>query len=338
MDPQKMESSLNISSTFDRAIDAAMEATVVPGFSRLGPAVRSRIFDWDSDLPRLDGSTAIVTGGTSGIGAEIASGLCRLGADVIITSRSSQRAESAAESMEENLSGADSPGSVQGLELDLGSFESIDDFVIAFELQERNLDILIHNGGALNNEYQTTPEGRELTVATHLIGPYLLTKRLEHTMSSWARLLWMSSGGMYTQKLDVDSLEMTEENYKGAVAYARAKRAQVELVCELAPMWSPAIIAHTVHPGWVDTPGVEEGIPAFGKVMGKVLRTPKEGADTMLWLASGAGGAEPGQFWHDRRPRSPYYLPWTRSTADERFKLVEWLELVTLPGTVNRDV
>ena len=115
---------------------------------------------------------------------------------------------------------------------------------------------------------------------------------------------------MYTQGLNVDELEISERDYRGAVAYARAKRAQLEIVQQLAPQWAPEVIMHAVHPGWIDTPGVDAGIPGFGKIMGPTLRTAREGADTAIWFAATGGlrrdrvsPAPAGPFWHDRAAR-----------------------------------
>ena len=85
---------------------------------------------------------------------------------------------------------------------------------------------IAHNAGALLLAYQTDDRGRELTLSSHLVGPYLLTKLLTPRLTSGARVIFMSSGGMYTQRLDVQRLEMSEQSYKRAVAYARATRSQ----------------------------------------------------------------------------------------------------------------
>ncbi len=106
--------------------------------------------------------------------------------------------------------------------------------------------------------------------------------------------------------------------------------AQVELVAQLGPTWAPEIVMHAMHPGWVDTPGVEASLPRFGKIMGPILRDADQGADTMVYLAATGGGDEkPGQFWHDRRPRRTWYLPKTKPDPNERARLVEWLDEVT---------
>jgi hypothetical protein len=86
-----------------------------------------------------------------------------------------------------------------------------------------------------------------------------------------------------------------------------------------------------MHPGWVDTPGVDSGIPLFGKLMGPLLRTPEQGADTIVWLAAAAEPAETtGLFWHDRRPRPTHRTSRTRETPGQRTAL--WRALADLSG------
>lgn len=312
--------------------DRVLEASIIGSFTKLGFNARQRLHEFEEPTIDLTGQVAIVTGATSGIGKATAVGLMRLGAEVHVTSRSQERAEEAAAELE----GQSEKGSAAGRALDTADFDSILDFANYVSNLGSGVDMLIHNAGALTDEYRTNDRGTEVTLASHLIGPYLLTKELRPNLNQNARIVWMSSGGMYTQKLDVDTIEMSEEDYSGAVAYAKAKRGQVELVTHLGPEWAPEVTMQVMHPGWVDTPGVDSGIPGFGKVMGPLLRTAEQGADTMVWLAATGGGNEsPGQFWLDRQPRGTSYLPWTACTKEERQKLVDWLELKTLPAALE---
>jgi NAD(P)-dependent dehydrogenase (short-subunit alcohol dehydrogenase family) len=127
---------------------------------------------------------------------------------------------------------------------------------------------------------------------------------------------------MYTQRLDVVDPE-SQQGYRGSVAYAKAKRAQVVLAETWGARWRDrGVVVHAMHPGWAATPGVHASLPTFEKVVGPLLRTPAEGADTIVWLAAAdAPAGTTGRFWHDRRTRSPYRLPRTRETADDRARL-----------------
>ena len=106
------------------------------------------------------------------------------------------------------------------------------------------LDALVHNAGALTRTYQTTADGVERTLATHVLGPYLLTAALAPLLFSSApdpddatgapaTIVTVSSGGMYSQRFDLGALEAGPDGYDGVVAYARAKRAQLVLAARL---------------------------------------------------------------------------------------------------------
>lgn len=311
-----------------RAIDAALEYTIVPSFSEIGPTVRSRLDHWQP-LPSMADRNVVLTGGSGGIGRAIADQLVDLGATVVLTSRDAERATAVAD----EINGRGTDGEAIGMSIDTGDFDSVDAFAAAVIGRLGTIDVLIHNAGALTDTYRTGDHGLELTLASHLVGPYRLTMALRDHLVDGARVLWMSSGGMYSQGLDVDRLQMTPDDYKGAVAYARAKRAQVELVRHLASTWAPGVVMHSMHPGWVDTDGVTASLPGFATVMGPILRSVDQGADTMTWLA--AGGADddpPGGFYLDRRPRGTAYVPGTDTNPDERSRLLRWLQEVQHHG------
>jgi NAD(P)-dependent dehydrogenase (short-subunit alcohol dehydrogenase family) len=310
----------------DTVIDRVLETTIVGSFSSIGYESRSRLEDWDRP-PSMAGQNVVITGGSSGIGRSVAEGVRAIGANVCVTSRSVDKAEQVAQDLSTEIQ---SDGSVFGLGLDTGSRESIDAFVAAVTERFDLIDVLINNAGALTDDYRTDDSGMELTLSTHLVGPFALMCLLRPHYRPGARVLFMSSGGMYTQGLDVAHIELPERLYKGTIAYARAKRGQVEMVKYLGPRWAPDVILQSMHPGWVDTPGVDDALPGFARIMGPVLRTAEQGADTMVWLAAtGGGDAPPGSFFHDRRVRGTSYAPKTGTNDTERARLLEWLETTT---------
>jgi dehydrogenase/reductase SDR family protein 12 len=192
----------------------------------------------------------------------------------------------------------------------------------------------VNNAGVLPATRTMSPNGIELTFATNVLGPFLLTNLLLPLLkrSAPARIINVSSGGMYTQRITVDDLQSERGEFDGPTAYARTKRAQVILT----ELWAKrldgrGVVVHAIHPGWADTPGVKASLPRFYRVTRPLLRTPEQGADTIVWLgAADQPGRRSGLFWHDRRPRPTHLLPWTKETRHEREQL--WAQCVQLSG------
>ncbi len=306
-----------------RFLDSILEMTVVPGFSRLGPPIRRRLYGWTETETDLTECVVVVTGSSSGIGRAIATRLAAMGAQVWITSRSQETVDR----VSTQVSAETGNDHVVGYAVDLGEFDAVRNFSDRLHNHTPGIDVLIHNAGGLNGKRQITSTGVESTLAVHLLGPYLLTRRLEDHLRPGARILFMSSGGMYTQELDLVSLEMAGRNYKGAVAYARVKRAQVVLSSRLAEEYRGRFVVHAMHPGWAATSGLDGGLPRFSRIMTPLLRTPDQAADTMVWLAtSNEATATSGDFWHDRKRRRTVYIPGTGTHSRVENELIPWTE------------
>jgi len=309
-------------------VDAALEWSIVGGFTRVGSALRRRLDHWAPLEGRtLAGRVIVMTGATSGLGLEAARAFAHMGARVEVIARNAGKAEATCSELRRET-GNSRVGFVVADTGDLAALRRA-----AADLIERHpaIHVLIHNAGALDDVRQTSPQGIELTVASQVVGPFLLTGLLLPALRAGApaRVLWVSSGGMYSEPLSVERLEMPADDYDGTTAYARAKRAQVTL----AELWAERLTAdrifvHAMHPGWADTPGVARSLPTFRRLVGPLLRTPAEGADTLVWLAvdEGAPLRESGRFWHDRRPRGLHRLASTRrsDTPEERERLWTW--------------
>jgi NAD(P)-dependent dehydrogenase (short-subunit alcohol dehydrogenase family) len=202
---------------------------------------------------------------------------------------------------------------------------------VAPRLAERPVDVLVHNAGVLPAERSETADGLELALATHVAGPFLLTRLLEPALAAarGARVIFVSSGGMYTRRLQVRDPNWTRRRrYDGVVAYAETKRAQVVLAELLAERLRGAgVVVHSMHPGWADTPAVRSSLPGFHRATRAILRSPAEGADTVVWLAaSERAGLSTGRFFFDREPRRTHWLPGTRERARDRERLLELCE------------
>ncbi len=304
-----------------RLLDTVLDRAVPAGYSRAGFALRRR--GWPDNDPRPDalrGKTFLVTGANSGIGKAITEASAALGASVLMTVRDPARGEAASAQIRATLPDAD----VRVEICDVANLAAVRAFAAELTDRRQRVDVLIHNAGVLPAARTETDEGHEVTLATHVLGPVLLTERLTPILSTSPdpRVIIMSSGGMYTQTLHAEDPEYRHGRYRGATAYARTKRMQVALTPILARRWAARHIAvYCMHPGWVDTPGVATSLPGFHRLTGPVLRHPDEGADTAVWLAATTPAPPSGRFWHDRQPRPEHYLPTTRESDHERERL-----------------
>ena len=307
-------------------VDRALDLTVVPGYSRLGYGMRH--LNWEEAVGEYDlsGRTVLVTGGSSGIGEAACAGFATAGAHVYMLARDYDRAARAIGRIESRL--PVTAGTVK-LELcDLSDLSEVRRFAESFQARVAQLDLLVNSAGVLPSERTHTRDGVELTFATNVLGPFLLTSLLLPALLAAApsRVITVSSGGMYTARLRADDLQLEKQSFDGPRFYAHTKRAQVAL----NRVWAERLPAdrvafHAMHPGWVDTAGLRASLPRFRRLIRPLLRDAHQGADTIVWLGT-QPELEPasGAFWHDRVPRPEHRLPATRETAGDREEL--WRE------------
>lgn len=293
---------------------------VLPGvahFSRWGYRRGRR--RWNPLSADLHGRHVVITGASSGIGLATAEALAARGAQLTLVIRDESKAQPLLRELERET------GNHQlHVELaDLSLLREVDRLSQVLLHKGRPVDVLINNAGALFNEHAQTAEQVERSLALLLLSPWRLTGNLLPLLGPGSRVLNVVSGGMYTQKLRVDRLEMPPEHFDGSVAYARAKRALMVLTEQWAEDWAArGITVNAMHPGWADTPGVRKALPGFHRLTRRILRSPAEGADTLIWLAAATeAGLVSGQLFLDREPRSPYLLKSTREAPAERARL-----------------
>ena len=293
------------------------------GFTRLGFERRKR--RWQAVPAMLDGRTAIVTGATSGLGRVTAEKLAWLGASVILVGRDAGKLDTA----RNDIVQATGNDQVQVAQADLSIMKEVR--ALAKRLLAKNpaIHILVNNAAVLPAVRTVTPEGFETAFATDLLSPWLLTRlllpRLEE--SAPARIIYVLSGGMYLSGVVIDDLQNEKGRYDGSRAYARAKRGLMLLTehwsSELA---GSGVVVNAMHPGWADTPGVRGSLPGFYRLTRSILRTPEQGADTIVWLAAAAeAGNVSGKFWLDREPHLSAILPGTAGSPSQRRRLVQEL-------------
>jgi retinol dehydrogenase 14 len=258
-------------------------------------------------MPIMAGKTVLVTGATGGIGKATAIGLARLGARVGIAGRDMARAEAAAA----DIHAAANNAAVDAFAADLSSQTEVRR--LAREVLDRypRLDVLVNNVGGFWAHRHTTAEGLERTFALNHLAPFLLTNLLLDRLkaSAPARVITVSSGAQAMGRIDFDDLQGAR-HYSGLRAYNQSKLANVMFTYELARrLHGSGVTATCVHPGVVRTNfGAEDQawfFTAISRVVRPFLKTPAQGAQTSIYLASSPEvDGVTGRFFAKRKPKT----------------------------------
>src|SRR6266403_768177 len=158
-----------------------------------------------SKIPSQLGKTAVVTGGTGGLGYETARALAEAGSEVILTGRDDRKGVQAIESISREVTGA----RVRYDKLDLASLASVADFAERMRSTRRSLDLLINNAGVMAlPRRQTTADGFEMQFGTNHLGHFALTARLMPLLrqASGSRVVSVSSLAHRTGFIDFSDL------------------------------------------------------------------------------------------------------------------------------------
>lgn len=242
----------------------------------------------------------MVTGANSGIGFETAKSLASRGATVYMVCRNKERGEEAVSKIKSETGNK----SVHLKVCDLSSMDQIKHCATEFTSSNSSLHVLVNNAGLMENERVITTDGLELNFAVNVVGVYAMTELLQPSLkraAPEARVITVSSGGMYASPLTND-LQFEEGKFDGTVQYARNKRIQVALTEKWADDYKETGISfYSMHPGWVDTAAVAKSMPKFKSMVESRLRSPEQGADTMVWLATQPNEKlKSGSFYFDR--------------------------------------
>ena len=308
-------------------LNTLMDRLILPGaagFTRFGYACRER--GWNGVDDSMEGRTMVVTGATSGLGLSAARSLAGLGARVVLVGRNPEKAEVA----RQDVVAASGNDNIAVQLADLGVMAEVRALAARLLKSEPAIHVLINNAAVLPDKRELTAEGLEQTFATDLLSPYLLTELLLPRLrdSAPARIVNVLSGGMYLSGLEADDLEYEKGEFDGSRAYARAKRALMVLTEQWAEeLVGSEVVVNAMHPGWADTPGVANSLPGFHGLMKPLLRSPEQGADTIVWLAAAPEAAQAsGGFYLDREPHITTVLPGTGGDGRQRRTLRSALE------------
>jgi retinol dehydrogenase-14 len=269
----------------------------------------------------MAGKVCLISGGTSGIGKATATGLARLGGTVVLLSRESARGGAAAI----EIAAATGNEAVSFMGADLASQASIREFVEAFTVEHTQLDVLVNCAHVYYTQRTETPDGLEAIFAVNYLAPFLLTNLLLGALTKGApsRVVNITDdwGMVHRAPLDFDDLQATKD-YKPVRQHNRAKLAFFYFNHELGRrLEGTGVTVNGLYPGHVDT-GLKGDVPWFTHVAYPVfkrlhvMRTPEEGADTPIYLASSPQiEGVTGQHFMDRKVIEEGTIPYDREIS-----------------------
>jgi retinol dehydrogenase 12 len=249
----------------------------------------------------MDGRVALVTGAASGIGRATAIGLAREGAGVVLLVRNAGRGEQALSALRTAVPGA----TVETLECDPSSQASIREAAARFRAQQDRLDVLVNAAGVFVKERTLTAEGVELTFATNYLAYFLLTQELLPLLRESAPARVVNVASKYGRTtIDFSDVQKLGTPYSYLRSTPQTMLARVLFTQELASrLEGTGVVANAAHPGLVAGTGLLQDVRGpFKWVTDRFGRTPEQGADTVLWLATAPEAATvTGQLFFRRK-------------------------------------
>jgi NAD(P)-dependent dehydrogenase (short-subunit alcohol dehydrogenase family) len=280
----------------------------------------------------IEGKTCLITGSTSGIGKEIAIGLAKMKANVILVGRNKAKCQVTTEEIWRNASISTNKNRVSYLLADLSSQASIRQLANEFLDSYESLDILVNNAGVFLSRRFTTVDNIEYTFAVNHLAPFLLTNLLFERIkaSSPSRIITTSSVAHRGAYINFDNLQFERERYNGVEAYRQSKLANILFTKELARRsGGSGVTSNCFHPGGVRTNLVQSN-PWYYRLIWAIINpflvSPKKGADTAIYLASSSKVAEiSGKYFVNRKLVRPSELADDHDTAARLWKISEEL-------------
>jgi NAD(P)-dependent dehydrogenase (short-subunit alcohol dehydrogenase family) len=238
----------------------------VPLHDLLGTRESLMKLKWtNSDIPKLNGKTALVTGASRGIGWEIARQLAAHGAEVVVAARDKNGTEQAIQQIKSVVPGA----KVEAQLLDLADLKSVQQFAQEFLAKHEGLDILVNNAGVFSGPYRKTKDGFESHFGINYLGPFALTGLLLPALAvrKGSRVVTMSSLIASKGKIKFDDLNR-EKKYEFNDAYAQSKLANLIFGLELDRRCREAgleVTSFAANPGAVNTKMLMGNETAWGR-------------------------------------------------------------------------
>jgi NAD(P)-dependent dehydrogenase (short-subunit alcohol dehydrogenase family) len=199
----------------------------------------------------LSGKRALVTGVSAGLGVETARALASHGAQVTGAVRNLSKAQAATEPVRAQ---ATNGGSLQLVELDLASLDSVRRCADGLLAAGKPFDLIIANAGVMACPKSTTVDGFETQFGTNHLGHFVLVNRIASLLRPGSRVVNLSSAGHRYADVDLEDPNFEHTPYTEFVAYGRAKTANVLFAVEFDRRHKGnGVRATALHPGGIQT-------------------------------------------------------------------------------------
>src|SRR5437667_4087224 len=237
--------------------------------------------------PDMTGKICLITGGNSGIGKATAIGLAKMGATVVIVSRSREKGEMAVN----DIIGKSGNKNEEMINADMYYQESIRQLADEFKAEHKKIHLLINNAGVYLTKRTTTPDGFESTFAVNHLGPFLLTSLLLDILKASApsRIVNVTSDAHKGARVNFDDLQ-GERKFSGWQAYGQSKLAMILYTRGLAKkLEGTGVTVNSAHPGVVRTNFAKNngGLVMLGfRFLGMFFISPESAAKRILYVAT----------------------------------------------------
>jgi NAD(P)-dependent dehydrogenase (short-subunit alcohol dehydrogenase family) len=248
------------------------------------------------ETPRLDGRLALVTGATGGIGLEIARGLARRGASLVLPCRNPAKGERVAEALRADAA----PGArITLVALDLEDLETVRRAAqeIVRAAGGRPIDVLVENAGVWPQRFSETRQGFEIAFGVNVLAHHVLRRELLAAGALAAARVVVLTGDIYILASECTPDRRWSGPLGGMLAYCRSKLGNLWIASELARR-APALEVAVVHPGVVATSLGGDAGTLGSWLKRRIMLSPEQGAELPLVCAT-QPGLESGGYWHN---------------------------------------
>ncbi|MER7697969.1 MULTISPECIES: SDR family NAD(P)-dependent oxidoreductase [unclassified Streptomyces] len=265
----------------------------------------------------MSSGTAVVTGGSSGLGLVTARRLVGTGRSVVLVGRDATRTRAAADSLRGPAPAGGDAAPPTTYTADLEQWSQVRALAAELAAAGRPVDILLNNAGAAFPRYERTPDGVERTYALNHHAPFLLTHALlaEGVLAREARIINMSSfvekrGRLDAADPDVAGTSWGKRFYHQVNVYATSKLVSLLAARELARRLPEGMSLYNANPGMVRGTAMNSNAGGLMRLTAPLFRpfaiTPDEGVRTPVWLATASPAPSPsGGFFSESRPDTP---------------------------------